>query len=82
MYVALQWIVHYLLSDPMPPNKKIPDVRVVIPKSWPWPLGFVILTQSLKLLGGQGYSHYFDDADFNGGHINDIKRYLGVANLI
>ena len=28
---------------------------------------FVILTQSLKFIGGQGYSHYFENAESNGG---------------
>ena len=45
-----------------------------------WPLGFVILTQILKFIGGQGYSHYFKYADFNGDIYFEIKAFLGVAN--
>ena len=40
----------------------------------------VILTQSLKFICGQGYSHYFEHADSNGGKIFGIKIFLGVAN--
>ena len=41
-------------------------------------LGFVILTQSLKFIRGEGYSHHFEHTDSNGGKIFGIKRYLGV----
>ena len=37
------------------------------PKSHKCPIGFVILTQILKFIGGQGYSPYFDDAELDGG---------------
>ena len=43
-------------------------------------LGFVIMTQSWKFIRGQCYSHYFDDADSNGGKIFGIKILLGIAN--
>ena len=46
----------------------------------PWAVGFVILIQSLKFIRGQGCSHYFDDADSNGGKSFGITVFLGVAN--
>ena len=47
-----------------------------------WALGFVIMTQNLKFISEQGYSHYFDDPEFRGGEKNRDKKYLGVANLV
>ena len=43
-------------------------------------LGSVILTRILKFVCGQGYAHYFDNADSNGGKNFGIKTLLRVAN--